>query len=290
MTAERPIELEDIDVLWAELKDLREECSRLDGELRSQHRQLAAAQSRQEELRKKIQKREAASREISQQLGCEEQDVLELARWRRQAKEQAKQAQQLQQGIEAECLESEATIAELRKLADRKGRPSSAKGLEAEETRRRREDLDLRCARLQLLRDFISGSVADTSALRELLADGSPPPAEDPVDLTDAFEELQAEHRKRMKTLVETSNSIIERKNHTWKRINKGLFVSSLLRPERCGLQEHPTIREVLDDAAALCRLRIAQKAPLPRTDEEGNVADRKTILRTDEEGATACE
>ena len=41
---------------------------------------------------------------------------------------------------------------------------------------------------------------------------GNLPLAKDPVDLTDAFEELQAEHRKRMKTLVETSNSALARK------------------------------------------------------------------------------
>jgi len=80
---------------------------------------------------------------------------------------------------------------------------------------------------------------------------------------------MNAAHARVMKNLIDTSNSIIDKKNHTWKRINKGLFLTSIMRPERCALAEHPTIREVLDAAEALCRDRQARNAPIPRPRSE---------------------
>jgi len=267
---ERPIELEDIRVLRAELQELRKDCGQLDSELRSSRRSLNSAKVRHGELKKKVQLREAENNRISEKLGSADQAFMELQEWRQKAKQQVQQVKELQEGIETERRDSDARIAELQEIVARKGTPQTAKALEAEETRKRRAELDDQCGRLQILRDFIRGSLPpmETSELHELLKsedaeENSSSPSPEVLDASadQIIGELQQQHDKFIKELVDKFNSIIDKKNHNLKRINKGLFMSSLLRPERSSLQEHPTIREILDDAAALCRVRSTQNA-----------------------------
>ncbi|CAE7563882.1 unnamed protein product [Symbiodinium pilosum] len=221
---------------------------------------------------------EEEASKISHELGCAEEDVLALAKWRQLAKDEAKKAKELLQGIESEKAESDGRIADLKAAVKRQGRPNTAKALEAEATRDRRQALDEHCARMQLLRDYIAGRLPslEQGVLPELLAapeseadpreeDAEAAPTFDVDSVDDVVDEMKLAHDRVMKNLIDTSNSIIEKKNNTWKRINKGLFLTSILRPERCALSEHPTIREVLDVAESLCRDRHARNMPLPR-------------------------
>lgn len=272
---ERPIELEEIHVLKAELQELRKDCGQLDAELRSSKRSLSSAKVRHGELKKKVQLREAENNQISEKLGSAEKEFMELQQWRQKAKQQVQQVKDLQEGIEKEQQDSDAHIAELREVVERKGRPKTAKALEAEEAHGRREALDDHCGRLQILRDYIKGSLPqmDPDELHELLKSREPEEddwkPQDPESLDASADriivELQKQHDKFIKELVDKFNSIIDKKNNNLKRINKGLFISSLLRPEKCALSEHATIREILDDAAALCRVRCAQNARFPK-------------------------
>eukprot|EP00913_Durusdinium_trenchii_P023147 g21728.t1 len=87
------------------------------------------------------------------------------------------------------------------------------------------------------------------------------------------MKDLQQEHDNAIKELVES-------KNNTWKKINKGILPLCLLRLERCAPQDHTTIREVLDAAAALCRVRVQQgdetlwKARVPEADGKLDTAE----------------
>ncbi|CAK9064232.1 unnamed protein product [Durusdinium trenchii] len=284
---DRPIELEDLDTLKAELQELRKECSQLDCELRSTKRSLSAAKVRQEELQQKVDLREAENTEISQKLGSAEKDFTDLQHWRQKTKEQAQKAKELQEGIETERQNSDARIAELRQMVQRQGRPNSAKADEAEETRRRRIALDDTCGRLQILRDYILGSLPDMEPkeLELLLQDEEEHPKEDDSNIDteiadQVMKDLQQEHDNAIKELVESVNSLIDKKNNTWKKINKGILPLCLLRLERCAPQDHTTIREVLDAAAALCRVRVQQgdetlwKARVPEADGKLDTAE----------------
>ncbi|CAE7249094.1 unnamed protein product [Symbiodinium necroappetens] len=269
-----PIELEDIAVLRTELRTLREEYEVLSRDLRSTRRSLASARGQRRDLRQKVADREEETSKIYRELGCAEEDVLALQKWRQLAKEEAKKAKEIMQGIESERSASDLRIADLKAVLKRQGRPDTAKALEAEATRSRREALDEYCARMQLLRDYIAGRLPiEREALAELLAPGDEPSEVaktiDTNAAEDFLEEMNAAHARVMKNLIDTSNSIIDKKNHTWKRINKGLFLTSIMRPERCALAEHPTIRDVLDAAEALCRDRQARNAPIPRPRSE---------------------
>ncbi|CAE7795746.1 unnamed protein product [Symbiodinium sp. KB8] len=269
-----PIELEDIAVLRTELRTLREEYEVLSRDLRSTRRSLASARGQRRDLRQKVADREEETSKIYRELGCAEEDVLALQKWRQLAKEEAKKAKEIMQGIESERSASDIRIADLKAVLKRQGRPDTAKALEAEATRSRREALDEYCARMQLLRDYIAGRLPiEREALAELLAPGDEPSEVaktiDTNAAEDFLEEMNAAHARVMKNLIDTSNSIIDKKNHTWKRINKGLFLTSIMRPERCALAEHPTIRDVLDAAEALCRDRQARNAPIPRPRSE---------------------
>eukprot|EP00747_Dinoflagellata_sp_TGD_P166118 gnl/TRDRNA2_/TRDRNA2_188404_c0_seq1.p1 gnl/TRDRNA2_/TRDRNA2_188404_c0~~gnl/TRDRNA2_/TRDRNA2_188404_c0_seq1.p1 ORF type:complete len:315 (+),score=90.25 gnl/TRDRNA2_/TRDRNA2_188404_c0_seq1:61-1005(+) len=271
-TVDEQQELEDPTRLRRELRKLQKENLLLKKRAKKASRELAKSKRERKDLESSVAVAQADINSLAKRLGLETCALPESDEWRRLSREHALREKELRRQMEREEADHAKQVEQLEAEIRKGGRPQTAKGLQALEDLELRHEEDEACARMQVVRDYIEGTLEQDGEklseeeLRALFevdeqeqasATGAPN-FESYQDLVEAvIAEIGEKHQLGLRDLVEFTTGVISEKEKLLRALSSDVLDRSLQDIKACSEADRDVLQELLVDAESIAKMKV---------------------------------